>query len=88
MRERLREALARDLNPRRIARAAPLVLVGALLAVVAGVGLVAFVAETQQTWRWYFRMEQVVAAATPLALALSGASILALFGAVLFTGEE
>ncbi|WP_435178447.1 hypothetical protein [Halorussus sp. AFM4] len=73
---------------RRLMQVAPLVLVGALLVVVAGVGLVAAVAETQQTWRWYFRMEQAIATATPLALALSGASVLALFGAVLLTGTE
>lgn len=72
---------------RQLARIAPLVLVGALLVVVAGVGLVGAVAETQQTWRWYFRMEQTVATATPIALALTGASVLALFAAVLFTGE-
>ena len=77
-----------DLSARRVARIAPLLLVGALLVVVAGVGLVGAVAETQQTWRWYFRMEQAVATATPIALALTGASVLALFGAVLFTGEE
>lgn len=78
------------LNPdfRRFVRTAPLLLVGALLVVVASVGVVGVVAESQQTWRWYFRMEQAVAAATPIALALSGASIVALFGAVLVTGEE
>ncbi|MFC4450075.1 hypothetical protein [Halorussus aquaticus] len=78
----------RDLPARRAARVVPLVLVGALLVVVAGVGLVAAVAETQQTWRWYFRMEQAVATATPVALALSAASLVALFGAVFLTVEE
>ncbi|NEU56986.1 hypothetical protein [Halorussus sp. MSC15.2] len=78
----------RELPARRAAQVVPLVLVGALLVVVAGVGLVAAVAETQQTWRWYFRMEQAVATATPVALALSGASLVALFGAVFLTGEE
>lgn len=77
-----------SLDLRRAVRVAPMVLVGLLLVVVAGVGLVGFLAETQQTWRWYFRMEQAVAAATPVALALSGASLVALFGAVLFTGGE
>lgn len=77
-----------DLDPRQVARIAPFVLVGALLVVVASVGVVAAVAETQQTWRWYFRMERAVAAATPVALTLSGASVVALFGAVLLTGDE
>ncbi|WP_137286894.1 hypothetical protein [Halorussus salinisoli] len=77
----------RELSVRRVVRVAPLAFVGALLVVVAGVGLVAAVAETQQTWTWYFRMEQVIATATPVALALSGASIVALFGAVLLTGD-
>jgi hypothetical protein len=77
----------RELSARRVAQVTPLVLLGALVVVVAGVGFVGFVAETQQTWRWYFRMEQAVATATPLALALSGASLVALFGAVLVTAD-
>lgn len=77
-----------DQSLRRVASVAPLVFVAALLVVVAGVGAVGAVAETQQTWRWYFRMEQAAAAATPVALALSGASIVALFGAVLVIGDE
>lgn len=77
-----------NLDFRQVARVAPLVFVGALLVVVAGVGLVGAVAESQQTWRWYFRMEQAIATATPIALALTGASVVSFFGAVLFTGEE
>ncbi|NHN58694.1 MULTISPECIES: hypothetical protein [Halorussus] len=84
----VRDLSVRNLSARRLLQIAPFVLVGALLVVVAGVGLVAAVAETQQTWRWYFRMEEAVATATPVALALSGASVLALFGAVLLTGDE
>lgn len=72
---------------RRAIRVAPLVFAGLLLAVVAGVGVVGALAETQQTWRWYFRMEQTVAAATPVALWLTGATIASLFGAVLLAGE-
>ena len=72
---------------RRAIRVAPLVFAGLLLVVVAGVGVVGALAETQQTWRWYFRMEQAVAAATPVALWLTGATILSLFGAVLLAGE-
>lgn len=80
----MREVLSGNLSLRRVARVVPLVLFGALLVVVASVGLVGVVAETQQTWQWYFRMEQAIATATPIALALSGASLVALFGAVLF----
>lgn len=77
----------REVNPRRAAQAIPLVLLGALVVVVAGVGLVGFVAETQQTWRWYFRMEQAIAIATPIALALAGTSLVVLLGAILFVSE-
>ena len=77
----------RELSARRVAQVVPLVLLGALVVVVAGVGVVGALAETQQTWRWYFRMEQTVAAATPIALWLTGATILSLFGAVLLAGE-
>ena len=84
----VRDVSVRNLDLQQVALLAPFALVGALLVVVAGVGLVGAVAETQQTWRWYFRMEQAVATATPVALALTGASVLALFGAVMLTGEE
>lgn len=83
----MREVLSGKLSLRQVARVVPLVLFGALLVVVASVGLVGFVAETQQTWQWYFRMEQAIATLTPVAVALSGASIVALFGAVLLTDE-
>lgn len=66
----------------------PVVLLMALLFVVAGVGLVGFLAETQQTWQWYFRMEQVIAAATPVTLTLSGVTLVALFGSVLILGNR
>lgn len=72
---------------RKATRVAPLVLVGLLLVVVAGVGLIGAIAETQQTWQWYFRMEQAVAVATPIALVLSAASLASLFGAILFIKE-
>ncbi|WP_227357463.1 hypothetical protein [Haladaptatus salinisoli] len=77
----------REVKLRQAAQAIPLVLLGTLVVVVAGVGLVGFVAETQQTWRWYFRMEQAIAIATPIALALAGASLVALLGAILFVRE-
>jgi hypothetical protein len=41
-----------------------------LCLVVIGVGSVAVVAESIHTWEWYFRMEQVIAAGTPVVLGL------------------
>lgn len=43
-----------------------------LCLLVFGVGAVALVAESQRTWQWYFRMEQVIAAGTPVVVALLG----------------
>jgi hypothetical protein len=45
---------------------------GVLCLVVLGVGAVALLAESQRTWEWYFRMEQVIAAGTPVVVALLG----------------
>ncbi|WP_227376384.1 hypothetical protein [Haladaptatus halobius] len=77
----------REMNLRRAVQTIPLVLLIALVAVVAGVGFTGFIAETQQTWRWYFRMEQVIATATPVALALAVTSLAALLGSILFVTE-
>lgn len=55
---------------------------GALCLLVIGVGAVSFVAELYQTWTWYFRMEEVIATATPVAIALLGITISGAIGTV------
>ncbi|MFB6206769.1 MAG: hypothetical protein ABEJ05_09630 [Haloglomus sp.] len=55
---------------------------GALCLLVAGVGLVALAAEFSRSWGAYFVMERVVAAATPAAVVLAGALLLAGLAAV------
>ncbi|WP_458210002.1 hypothetical protein [Haladaptatus sp. NG-SE-30] len=59
-----------------------------LLVVVVAVGLVAFVAETQANWQWYFRMEQTITAATPIAMGLLTASLVGLASLVVLAGRE
>ncbi len=43
-----------------------------LCLIVFGVGAFALIAESQRTWDWYLRMEQVIAAGTPVVVALLG----------------
>lgn len=45
--------------------------VGALLAVVAGIGVVSLFAEWRGVWSSYFLMERTIAAGAPLAAALA-----------------
>ncbi len=52
---------------------------GALAAVLAGVGVVAVVAEWRGDWGSYFFMERTVAAATPVATVLAVVALLAGF---------
>lgn len=75
-------------NVARICRVGTLLSATALLLVVAAVGAVAFVAEMYATWTWYFRMEQAIATATPVAVWLLGVSMAFLFGTVLTADRE
>ena len=59
-------------NARETVRALTVAAFGALCLVVFGVGAIALLAESQRTWQWYFRMEQVIAAGTPVVVALLG----------------
>lgn len=59
-------------DTRETLRAATVAAFGALCLVVVGVGGVALLAESQRTWQWYFRMEQVIAVGTPVVVALLG----------------
>lgn len=60
----------------------------ALLAVVAGVGLVAVVAETQQSWGWYFRMEQAMTVGASAAVILASLAVASLLALVAVVGTE
>ncbi|MFW5964422.1 MAG: hypothetical protein ACOCQM_06110 [Natronomonas sp.] len=53
--------------------------VGALLAVVAGVGVVSLFAEWRGVWSSYFLMERTIAAGAPLAAVLAGLALLSGF---------
>ncbi|WP_178916953.1 hypothetical protein [Natronomonas gomsonensis] len=53
--------------------------VGALLAVVAGVGVVSLFAEWRGVWSSYFLMERTIAAGAPLAAALAVLALLSGF---------
>jgi hypothetical protein len=66
----------------RVCRIGTVLSTTALLLVVVAVGTVAFVAEMHATWTWYFRMEQTITAATPVAMWLLGASLAFFFGTV------
>jgi hypothetical protein len=61
-------------------------LLGLLLS-IAAVAVVAVGAESVQTWGWYFRMEQAMALATPLALGFAGSSLAAGFALVWVASE-
>lgn len=68
-----------------VLRGATLVSFAGLCLVVAVVGAVAVLAELQNTWRWYFRMEQTIALATPIVLGLLGLALASTLGLVVFT---
>jgi hypothetical protein len=53
--------------------------VGALLAVVAGVGVVSLFAEWRGVWSSYFLMERTIAAGAPLAAVLAVLALLSGF---------
>ena len=74
-------------NLARVCRAGTVLSATALCLVVAAVGVVAFVAELHATWTWYFRMEQAIETATPVAMGLLGASVAFLFGTVATAGN-
>lgn len=57
----------------------------ALCLVVAVVGGVAVVAESVNTWTWYFRMERAVAMATPLTVGLLAVTLGGAVGSVMLT---
>lgn len=69
-------------SPARLCRGLTLLSVGSLLLVVLGAATVAILAEFAKTWRWYFRMEQAMAVATPVTLALLALSLVGLAGMV------
>ena len=54
-----------------------------LCLVVIGVGSVAVVAESMNTWIWYFRMEKIITAGTPVVLGLLGLTLVSTIGFVL-----
>ena len=59
----------------------------ALCLAVAVVGGVAVVAESINTWTWYFRMEQAMALGTPLVLGLVAVTLGGAMGSMVFTRE-
>lgn len=69
-------------NGTDLLRGTALLSVVGLCLVVAGVALVAVVAEAYQTWSWYFRMEQAISAGTPLALGFAALAVASSFGLV------
>jgi len=69
-------------SPSRLFRGLTLLSVGGLVLVVLGAATVAVLAEFAKTWRWYFRMEQAMALATPVTLVLLGLSLVGLIGVV------
>lgn len=62
-----------------ISTAALTAAVGALLAVVAGVGVVSLFAEWRGVWSSYFLMERTIAAGAPLAAVLAVLALLSGF---------
>jgi hypothetical protein len=69
-------------SPSRLLRGLTLLSVGSLVLVVLGAATVAILAEFAKTWRWYFRMEQAMAIATPVTLVLLALSLVGLIGMV------
>lgn len=71
-----------------LARAGTVAAVSLTALVVAAVGVVAFVAELQKTWEWYFLMERTIALATPVALVLVSVSVIACFCLIAVTAGD
>lgn len=69
-------------SPSRLLRGLTLLSVGSLVLVILGAATVAILAEFAKTWRWYFRMEQAMAIATPVTLVLLTLSLVGLIGMV------
>ena len=59
----------------------------ALCLAVAVVGGVAVVAESVNTWAWYFRMERALALGTPLVIGLAAVTLGGAMGSVVFTRD-
>ena len=59
----------------------------ALCLAVAVVGGVAVVAESINTWTWYFRMERAIALGTPLVLGLLAVTLGGAMGSMVFTRD-
>jgi hypothetical protein len=75
-------------RPSSVFRSLTLLSLGGLVLVVLGAATVAMLAEFAKTWRWYFRMEQAMALATPAALIFLGLSIVGLLGVVALAGQD
>lgn len=76
------------MDGRRLARGVAVGSTAGLCLLVLGVAVVAVVAEFHATWRWYFRMEQVMAAAAPVTVALLVAFLAGWFGLVATTPAD
>lgn len=72
----------------RLFRGLAVLSVGGLLLVVLGAATVAVLAEFAKTWRWYFRMEQAMALATPATLLLLALSVVGLVGTVALADRD
>ena len=59
----------------------------ALCLAVAVVGVVAVVAESVNTWTWYFRMERAMALGTPLVIGLVAVTLGGAMGSMVFTRD-
>jgi|GEM_PF-3845693 len=75
-------------DPSRLFRGLTLLSVGGLLLVLLGAATVAMLAEFAKTWRWYFRMEQAMALATPVTLVLLALTVVGLIGVVALADRE
>lgn len=75
-------------DPIEALRTATLAAFGVLCLLVLGVGAFALVAESQRTWQWYFRMEQVIAIGTPVVVALLGVVTVGALALVVLTDYE
>jgi hypothetical protein len=72
----------------RLFRGLAVFSIGGLLLVVLGAATVAVFAEFVKTWRWYFRMEQAMALATPATLVLLVLSVVGLAGTVALADRD
>jgi len=75
-------------SPSWLFRGLTLLSVGGLVLVVLSAATVAMLAEFAKTWRWYFRMEQAMALATPVTLVLLGSAVVGLIGAVVVADRD